>query len=507
MMRRHGWQRPLHPLQMVGMAIYSFLVVFFYTFLGLFLGNRIAEITITTLFSIVALSVMFLFVRCTAIDPTDKTSFRKKKRAKSKSGIVKLNYGFIMGQIVVRFLRRVERKILKTFIRRKYLDPWKTSAQMEPLLPFPLVMKDDAVAPDTREDDISFCSLCNFEVKKHSKHCRTCNRCVEGFDHHCRWLNNCVGKRNYTTFIMLMTFVLLMLIIEGGTAIAIFIRCFADKGGVERELVSRLYIQFPRGVLATISVLLFLMTAYGTAALGQLFFFHVVLIRKGMRTYDYILAMREENQSMEIDPFNESDFSSDESTDFDDSPEKPSFVSRFICRGYRRNQNPPRLSIRIDRDPELSNLPKRQGFHVKIDPWKLINLSREKALIAVEKAREKLMKQKSEVDIDSLKPLPLETKRGPLVNTDRSVSNPGTSSTPLISKVRHPGSPRTFSSPRRRFSGSPTMFSGIVASPKHKYRNSFDLKLTEVSKELETYISRQVLCSVIKKEGSEASPR
>jgi hypothetical protein len=40
---------------------------------------------------------------------------------------------------------------------------------------------------------------------------------------------------------------------------------------------------------------------------------------------------------MELDPFNYSDFSSDESTDFD-SPEKPSFVSRFICRGYRRNQ-------------------------------------------------------------------------------------------------------------------------------------------------------------------------
>ena len=91
---------------------------------------------------------MFLFIRCTAIDPTDKTSFKKKKRAKSKSGVAKLNYGFIMGQIVVRFIRRLERKILKTFIRRKYLDPWKTSAQMEPLLPFPLVMKDDSIAPD-----------------------------------------------------------------------------------------------------------------------------------------------------------------------------------------------------------------------------------------------------------------------------------------------------------------------------------------------------------------------
>ncbi|KAI4383197.1 hypothetical protein MLD38_009064 [Melastoma candidum] len=34
-------------------------------------------------------------------------------------------------------------------------------------------------------------------------------------------------------------------------------------------------------------------SSYSTDALGQLFFFHVVLIQKGMRTYYYILAMRE----------------------------------------------------------------------------------------------------------------------------------------------------------------------------------------------------------------------
>ncbi|KAG4170014.1 hypothetical protein ERO13_A12G119601v2 [Gossypium hirsutum] len=164
-MRRHGWQRPLHPLQMVGMAVFSFLVVAFYTFLGLLLGNRIAEITTTTVFSFVAFSVIFLFVRCTAIDPTDKTSFKKKIKGKSK-GILKPNYGFILTQIVVRFFRRLEKKILRTFIRRKYLDPWKTNFQMEPLLPFPLVMKNDAVSPDVKEDDnISYCSLCDFEVK------------------------------------------------------------------------------------------------------------------------------------------------------------------------------------------------------------------------------------------------------------------------------------------------------------------------------------------------------
>ncbi|XVF80388.1 hypothetical protein PTKIN_Ptkin15bG0066500 [Pterospermum kingtungense] len=515
MMRRHGWQRPLHPLQMVGMAVYSFLVVAFYTFLGLLLGNRIAEITVTTIYSFVALSVMFLFIRCTILDPTDKTSSRKKKRDKSK-GNLRLNYGFILTQIVVRFFRRLEKRILRTFIRRKYLDPWKTSVQMEPLLPFPLVMKDDAISPDLKKDDISYCSLCDFEVKKHSKHCRTCNRCVEGFDHHCRWLNNCVGKRNYTTFILLMVFVLLMLILEGGTAIAIFVRCFANKKGIEQELKKRLYIEFPREVLATITILLALFTAYGSAAMGQLFFFHVVLIRKGIRTYDYILAMKEENQ-FPVDPFDVSDMSSDDSSDFD-SPEKPTFVSRFICRG-QRTQSPSRLSIRIDGDhPEDSTLTgKKQGFHVSIDPWKLIKLSREKALLAAEKARERLMKQKPAVELDPLKPLPLETKRGPLMNTERNMANSGTATTPLISKGKLPGSPGRFSSPRRRFSGSlvfrnsnnasPTMFSSVVPSPKQKYRSNFDLKLTEVSRELETYISRQVLCSVIKKDGTEASPR
>ncbi|KAI4349812.1 hypothetical protein L6164_010365 [Bauhinia variegata] len=72
-----------------------------------------------------------------------------------------------------------------------------------------------------------------------------------------------------------MIFVLLMLIIEGGTSFAIFIRWFADKKGIERELERKLYVEFlPQYIL------LVLLTAYSSAALEQLFFFHVVLIRK-----------------------------------------------------------------------------------------------------------------------------------------------------------------------------------------------------------------------------------
>ncbi|PHT59761.1 Protein S-acyltransferase 18 [Capsicum baccatum] len=523
-MRRHGWQRPLHTLQIVGMSVFCFLLVAFYCFFGLLLGNRVAEITLTSVYSFVAISAAFLFIRCAAIDPTDRTRF-KMKRKSTRTAFSNVNYGFVLGQIVVRFIKRIERRVLKTFIRRKYLDPLKSNLHLEPLLTFPLLVKDDLVAPQTKDDDISFCSLCDFEVKKRSKHCRTCNRCVEGFDHHCRWLNNCVGKKNYTSFIFLMIFLLIMLLIEGGTAAAIFVRCFANKRSIELEIQKRFNAKFPRGVLATICAVLFFMTSYCSAALGQLFLFHIVLIRKGMRTYDYILAMREENQSTELlESSEDSDSSDDESIDFD-SPEKASLISKLTCREKRMNQSLQTVSIKIDGETESSTLKEKRGFRANIDPWKLISMSREKALQAAEKAKERLIKQKEIVD--PLKPLPLETRSGPLMNLDTNrVPLAMVSSRELaLSKevittkgrlIRGGGSPMQLASPRRRHSYSPTVVptpcSGNATvpspSPKHRYRGNFDLKLTQVSRELETYISRQVLFSALKKENEiAASPR
>ncbi|XP_076941857.1 protein S-acyltransferase 18-like [Bidens hawaiensis] len=489
-MRRHGWQRPLHPLQVVGMSIYGFLVAAFYSFVGLFVGSRTAVIVVNSVFSFTALAVMFLFVRCTAIDPTDKTYSKRKKKSKNMSN--QINYGFLLGHIIMRFFTKIERKILRKFIRRKYLDPLSTTAQMEPLLPFPLVVKDDSVSPGPFQDDISFCLLCDSQVKKHSKHCRTCNRCVEGFDHHCRWLNNCVGKKNYRTFILLLISVLLMLIMEGGTAIAIFVRCFTDAHGLNRDLTTRLHFHFPRGILAAICVLLVLLTAYGSAALGQLFFFHVVLIRKGMRTYDYIMAMKDENELLvqEMSDEDDSDFSSDESVELD-SPEKTRFR---ICRD-RSPESQQVLSVRIDKEPQSAKKAEGKGFRASINPWKLIKMSREKAQLAADKSRERFMRQQTVNEInDTIKPLPLETKIGPSLTTSNiDNNNNGVGVTPLVT--------RRLSSPRRRLSVSP--------SPKQMYKSNFDLKLTEVSKELETYISRQVLCSVMKtgENESSSSPR
>ena len=107
---------------------------------------------------------MILYIRCTWIDPSDRTSIKKKRRGAKSEGFSRLNYKFVLYQIVVRFFRKMEHKILKRCIRRKYLDPWNTNVQMEPLLPFPLVVMDDAVPPYMKDEDITFCSLCDFEV-------------------------------------------------------------------------------------------------------------------------------------------------------------------------------------------------------------------------------------------------------------------------------------------------------------------------------------------------------
>ncbi|XP_018460574.1 protein S-acyltransferase 18 isoform X1 [Raphanus sativus] len=125
-------------------------------------------------------------------------------------------------------------------------------------------------------------------------------------------------------------------------------------------------------------VTLVLLMAYASATMGQLFLFHVVLIRKGMRTYDYTLAMREENQFTVMDHFDELDLSSDESSVFD-SPERPrqTLISKFMYK--KANEKQQRLtSIKIEGDGRSTSsmlINKKPGFYGSIDLWKLITLS------------------------------------------------------------------------------------------------------------------------------------
>lgn len=59
----------------------------------------------------------------------------------------------------------------------------------------------------------------------------------------------CVAKRQM--------FLLFQLTVEGGTAVAVFARCFADSKGIEHELIKLYTAKFPRGLLAALSVCFF----------------------------------------------------------------------------------------------------------------------------------------------------------------------------------------------------------------------------------------------------------
>lgn len=152
--------------------------------------------------------------------------------------------------------------------------------------------KQEGATDQQGSEEALFCTLCNAQVCKFSKHCRSCDKCVDGFDHHCRWLNNCVGRKNYVTFICLMAISLVWLVIEVGVGIAVLVLCFVNKKSMEAEIIDRLGNGFTRPPFATVVAVCTAVSMLACIPLGELFFFHMILIRKGITTYEYVVAMR-----------------------------------------------------------------------------------------------------------------------------------------------------------------------------------------------------------------------
>nr|TKW06182.1 hypothetical protein SEVIR_7G225700v2 [Setaria viridis] len=251
-------------------------------------------------------------------------------------------------------------------------------------------------------EEALFCTLCNAEVRKHSKHCRSCDKCVDGFDHHCRWLNNCVGRKNYITFLCLMAVSLAWLAVECGVGIAVFVRCFTDKTAIEDQIGEKLGYGLSRAPFATIVALGTALSMLASVPLGELFFFHMILIRKGITTYEYVVAMRA--QSEPPGPSVNDDQQSLASSPMSSAP--TAFSGSSFARHYKGAWcTPPRIFIDQDEiiphlepgrvpstvDPDTTdpaerakNLPKRP---VRISAWKLAKLDSNEAMKAAAKAR------------------------------------------------------------------------------------------------------------------------
>ncbi|KAM3277704.1 hypothetical protein ACQJBY_045546 [Aegilops geniculata] len=315
MARKHGWQLPAHTLQIVAITVFFLLVVAFYAFFAPFLGTLVLEYVAIGIYTPMALAVFILYIRCTSINPADPGIMARFEDGfvdvpANSDGLEGINLPPKANSAIgTHSPTSTCRSSLDGHSNHRGTSIGEANVNVSSQLPkkrsscflfgglvCALFVKEDCRKPDDSEqqangEEALFCTLCNAEVRKFSKHCRSCDKCVDGFDHHCRWLNNCVGRKNYFTFIALMAISLLWLAIEFGVGIAVLVLCFVDKNS-PRILQEKLGNGLTRAPFAVIVGIFTLLSLVACVPLGELFFFHMILIRKGISTYDYVVAMR-----------------------------------------------------------------------------------------------------------------------------------------------------------------------------------------------------------------------
>uniref|UniRef100_A0A0D9XAS5 S-acyltransferase n=1 Tax=Leersia perrieri TaxID=77586 RepID=A0A0D9XAS5_9ORYZ len=378
MVRKNGWQLPAHTFQIIAITVYFLLVVAFYAFFAPFLGKQVLEYVAFGIYSPVVFVVFILYIRCTTINPADPGIMSKfdegfRNAAGSSTGLQGANLP-----------ERAD----------------TTTGTNSPTSTF-----RSSVDGRHNNEHLSIQSI-NRMVKRpyfaHYVMLRSCDKCVDGFDHHCRWLNNCVGRKNYFTFLALMITSLLWLAIEIGVGIAVLVVCFVNKNS-ESIIQDKLGNGLTRAPFATIVAIFTVLSLVACIPLGELFFFHMILIRKGITTYEYVVAMR----AMSETPQEEEE---EDGVNIVYSPTNSATTGfsggSSLGLPYKGSWcTPPRIFIDQDEviphldpgmvpstiDPDNTGNPERANKsnkkQVKISAWKLAKLDTNDAMKAAARAR------------------------------------------------------------------------------------------------------------------------
>ncbi|KAL0926032.1 hypothetical protein M5K25_004413 [Dendrobium thyrsiflorum] len=380
-MRKHGWQLPYHPLQVVAIAVFLALGFAFYVFFLPFVGKKVVEYVVMAIYTPLATCVFCLYIWCAAINPGDKGVFKSKKYLKAK--------GYRKGSreeglIIEDHDPETVNKILDDEIKMGAMGE-NSSQRIE-----------KSPEQKTNEDGMFYCCLCEVEVKKHSKHCRVCDKCVDHFDHHCRWLNNCIGGKNYGKFFLLMISAILLLILQWSIGVMVLILCFLDRKRYSMDIMSKLGSSFSLAPFTVVVASCTFLAMLATLPLAQLFFFHVLLIKKGISTYEYIVALREQEQGV-----------GQQSPQMSSISSLTGFSSASSFNAFQRGSwcTPPRLFLEDESDviPQEINMAvnsdgkkimpdearKRSTGNIKISPWTLARLNAEEVSKAAAQARKK----------------------------------------------------------------------------------------------------------------------
>ncbi|KAH7858678.1 hypothetical protein Vadar_026590 [Vaccinium darrowii] len=425
-MRKHGWQLPYHPLQVVAIAVFVALGFAFYVFFAPFVGRQLFQYIAIGLYTPLIVCVFCLYIWCAAADPADPGVFKSKKYlktpdskkllgldesklgGKSNSSIQDANAAEKLGgKPLDKSTKEMDAKTegYTTEIEKMNASS-RPSSSVIPLLAFiPCAFRCNCSSPQEEssdqhlsEDGMFYCSLCEVEVFKYSKHCRVCDKCVDRFDHHCRWLNNCIGKRNYRKFFILMVSALFLLILQWSTGILVLVCCFLEHKRFSVDITSKLGSSFTLAPFVIVVAVCTILAMIATLPLAQLFFFHILLIKKGISTYDYIIALREQEQQ---------GVGGQQSPQLSHASSLTRISSGSSFNTFHRGAwcTPPRLFLEDQFDvvpPDSASvsslgkkmvgdepIKKKTPAAVKISPWALARLNAEEVSKAASEARKK----------------------------------------------------------------------------------------------------------------------
>ncbi|OEL17669.1 putative protein S-acyltransferase 22 [Dichanthelium oligosanthes] len=290
-MRKHGWQLPYHPLQVVAVAVFLALGFAFYVFFVPFVGGDELQYVLVGLYTPLITCVVVLYIWCAATDPGDPGIFKLKRHTEIQEIS---DHECPEGKSLSDGCSAVNNseKLNNIFEGKDTLSqPGFTGVRCFICAPFSCLCKkcfhlhDQSSEQQSSEAGMFFCSLCEAEIIM-------------------QWL---VG-----------TLVLIL--------------CFMKRGEFSGQIISKLGSSFSTASFVVVVVSLFnkellqnfliylissdhiilgtdtkfllqvactLLAVVATIPLSQLLCFHILLIKKGISTYDYIVALREQEEQQE----------------------------------------------------------------------------------------------------------------------------------------------------------------------------------------------------------------
>ncbi|KAK8567321.1 hypothetical protein V6N12_005917 [Hibiscus sabdariffa] len=278
-MRKHGWQLPYHPLQVVAVAVFLALGFAFYVFFAPFVGNGKFQYIVMGIYTPLIMCCFGLYIWCAAADPADPGVFKSKKYLKipenekysspkdSKLGgdsttslhgdTATSARGKTLEKDAAATNETSKEKDMRVETERNNASSKQSSCFLWIFFPCAFICKccssnEESSEQQTSEDGMYYCSLCEVE-----------------------------------------------LILLWSTGILVLICCFIDGKQFSADVSTKLGSSFSLIPFVIVVALCTVLAMVATLPIAQLFFFHVLLVKKGIGTYDYIVALREQEQEQQ----------------------------------------------------------------------------------------------------------------------------------------------------------------------------------------------------------------